>query len=279
MSRIFDQRSCKLGEGPLWHPERDQLFWFDILNKRLLSRSGDEELCWQFDEHVSAAGWIDRSRLLIASETKLFQFNVETHDSRTVALLESEDPTTRSNDGRADPFGGFWIGTMGKNGERNAGAIYRYYGGEVHKLYAGVTISNAICFAPDASCAYFTDTLSRTIKKVALDKNGWPTADPETAIDLNAAGQNPDGAVADSEGNLWVALWGDGRVAKYTPEGTHIADQLFNARQITCPAFGGPNLSTLHATSAAIDLEGVLEGLTFAAGTHVTGQREHQVRL
>ena len=79
---IFDTRPCTLGEGPLWHPERQQLFWFDIIGKRLMTRSdaepgaGPEE--WQFAEHCSAAGWIDRDRLLIASEIALFRFILAT---------------------------------------------------------------------------------------------------------------------------------------------------------------------------------------------------------
>ena len=67
MSTVFDERQCTLGEGPLWHPERQQLFWFDILNKRLLSRDNGTEKTWQFDEYVSAAGWVSRTELVIAS--------------------------------------------------------------------------------------------------------------------------------------------------------------------------------------------------------------------
>ena len=92
---------------------------------------------WQFDEHVSAAGWIDHDRLLIASETRLFSFNLATQAQQTVVALEAKDPRTRSNDGRADPWGGFWIGTMGKQAEAGLGGIYRYYQGTLRPLYSG----------------------------------------------------------------------------------------------------------------------------------------------
>ena len=75
---VFDKRSCRLGEGPLWHPERKQLFWFDILDKKFLSRQGDNQLEWAFDEHVSAAGWVSKDELLIASESQLFLFHLKT---------------------------------------------------------------------------------------------------------------------------------------------------------------------------------------------------------
>ena len=114
MSEVFDATPCELGEGPLWHLERNQLFWFDIIGMRLHAREGDETRTWQFGEHVSAAGWIDRDRLLIASETALFSFDLGTGRHETVCPLEADEPRTRSNDGRADPWGGFWIGTMGK---------------------------------------------------------------------------------------------------------------------------------------------------------------------
>ncbi|MEC9403075.1 MAG: SMP-30/gluconolactonase/LRE family protein, partial [Pseudomonadota bacterium] len=200
MSTVFDERQCTLGEGPLWHPERQQLFWFDILNKRLLSRDNGTEKTWQFDEYVSAAGWVSRTELLIASSSKLFLFNLETEASAKICDLEADNAVTRSNDGRADPKGGFWIGTMGFGAEKNAGSIYRYYKGELRKLFSDITISNAICFSPDGKTAYFADTDTLTIQKVALDAEGWPAGAPSLFVDLSADGFNPDGAVVDSEG-------------------------------------------------------------------------------
>ena len=68
MSEIYDDTLCQLGEGPLWHPERQALFWFDIVNGRLYCRENDQTRHWQFDDMVSAAGWVDRDTLIIASE-------------------------------------------------------------------------------------------------------------------------------------------------------------------------------------------------------------------
>ncbi len=118
---LWDDRACKLGEGPLWHPERKQLFWFDILGQKLLTRTDSGPIEWHFDEIVSAAGWVDDSTLLIASETALFTFDLNSAESEFIAPLEADTPATRSNDGRADPWGGFWIGTMSKTAETGAG--------------------------------------------------------------------------------------------------------------------------------------------------------------
>ena len=279
MSTVFDDRRCQLGEGPLWHPERQQLFWFDILKKRLLTRENGAAKSYQFGEHVSAAGWVDKDALLIASQSRLFLFDLATQTEQTICDLEADDTLTRSNDGRADPQGGFWIGTMGFNAEAGAGSIYRYYRGELRQLFSGMTITNAICFSTDGKSAYFADTDTQIIQTVALDDAGWPAAAPVVFADLSAGGHYPDGAVVDSQGYLWNAQWGANRVARYAPDGRFVCELSFAARQVSCPAFGGSDLRTLFATTAAVDLAGDDEGRTYFAQTDVHGQAEHRVIL
>ena len=275
---VFDAHPCALGEGPLWHPTRKALFWFDILGKQLFCK-GEARQAWSFDEHVSAAGWVDHDTLLLASATGLWRFDIASGARELVVALEADTPVTRSNDGRADPQGGFWIGTMGCAAEAHAGAIYRYYKGEVRKLFADITISNAICFAPCGRLAYFTDTFSKRIQRVALDGDGWPTGAPAVFLDLRADGLNPDGAVVDRDGNLWNAQWAAGRVACYDPQGRYLRHVAVPASQATCPAFGGAEASTLFVTSAATGVEEAQGGMTFFENVGVQGQQEHQVIL
>lgn len=272
---IFDDTQCQLGEGPLWHPLRKQFFWFDILGHRLHTKGQH----WQFDTFVSAAGWVDETALIVASAQALHHFNIETGAHHEICGLEAENPVTRSNDGRADPQGGFWIGTMGVKADQHAGAIYRFYKGELRKLFAPITISNAICFAPDGKTAYFTDTPTQKIMRVSLDADGWPVGEPTCHIDLSATALRPDGAVVDVNGNLWSAQWGAGRVAGYATDGTFIESFGFPADQTSCPAFGGDDMTTLFCTSAAIGLQGPDQGKTFATLTRYTGQAEHRVLL
>ncbi|WP_103258400.1 SMP-30/gluconolactonase/LRE family protein [Tabrizicola aquatica] len=241
---IHDARPCELGEGPLWHPIREDLYWFDILNRTLHSQTRS----WTFPEIVSAAGWISRDELLIASESGLYRFDLTTEARQVVALAGSAE--TRSNDGRADRQGGFWFGTMGKKAEKGAGAIWRWYRGELRQLFKGVTIPNSICFTLDGA-AHFSDTATGQVMKVALDTAGWPVGEPEVWLDLARAGLNPDGAVIDAEGRFWNAQWGAGRVACYAPDGSFVqAVETPDAPQSSCPAFGGPDLSTLFITTA-----------------------------
>lgn len=279
---IFDDRPCALGEGPLWHPLRSQLFWFDILNKRLMSRTDAGQQEWHFLEMVSAAGWIAADRLLIASETRLFSFDLETGAEKTVVALEADQMSNRSNDGRADPQGGFWIGTMGKGAEPGAGSIWRYYKGEMRRLFPKITISNSIAFPPDGKTAQFSDTATGRVMRVALDKDGWPKGEPDVFLDLKAEGLNPDGAVVDETGLTWLAEWGASRVAAYAPDGTRQRSVPFDAPHTSCPAFGG---DTLFCTTALQGMDGAarasfpLAGMTFMATGVARGQAEHQVIL
>lgn len=285
-AEVFDSTRCSLGEGPLWHPIRKQLFWFDILQKRMLARRGDDLQIWFFSEMVSAAGWVDLEHLLIASETQLFVFNVEDGAKEHLVMLERENTVTRSNDGRADPWGGFWISTMGHQAEAGAGSIYRYYRGQMKKLFGELTIPNAISFSPDRKSACYTDTATGKVMRQPLDVlNGWPEGEAQVMVDLEGQTGGPDGAVFDARGNLWIAEWGAGRVGVYAPDGQFLGAHEQPAKQCSCPAFIGPELTDLVVTTATqgMSAEDIRQepqaGHTFVHRGVGAGQKEHQVIL
>lgn len=285
LARLHDDRVCALGEGPLWHPERRQLFWFDITGQRLLSRDGDTPLEWRWDEAVSAAGWVDRDTLLVAGASGLWRFDIGTGDRERLVALEADRPDTRSNDGRADPQGGFWIGTMGREAQTGEGSIYRYFRGEVRRIYQQITIPNAICYSPDGDTAYFADTPRGAIWKQRIDRAGWPAGEPEIFADFSGMGLAPDGAVCDAEGNVWVAQWGTWRVACHGPDGRFVRALSCGAAHVTCPAFGGDGFHRMFVTSAASDLaDGDMAhhsggGRTWVADMDVAGIAERRVVL
>lgn len=278
---IFDDRVCALGEGAFWHPDRAEFFWFDILGKTLHSTAKS----YHFDHMVSACGWVDRDTLVIASERALVRFDLATGSETHLCNLEADNATTRSNDGRADPWGGFWISTMGLNAEANAGSIYRYSGGELHQLFSDITIPNAICFAPDKSCAYFSDSSAGLVWRQPLDNLGWPKGDRTVFLDFSDQDFGPDGAVTDSNGTFWNAQWGAGRVAAYDPNGQFIHTVSLPAAHTSCPAFGGPDLTDLYVTSATQgltdqDLAKTPEhGQTFVVNAVSTGLPEPRIIL
>jgi len=175
---------------------------------------------------------------------------------------------------------------MGRYGQHGAGSIYRYYTGELRQLVPGVTCPNAICFSPDGAFAYYADTsLSRIWRQRLGDTHGWPAGAPVVFLDLSSHGLNPDGAVVDAGGNMWVAQWGAYLVAAYAPDGRFLTAVTFPAALISCPAFGGSDLATLFTTSATQDLSPMARaaqpqaGKTFVTRVSARGQPEHRVRL
>lgn len=275
---IYDDRTCTLGEGPLWHPLRKQLIWFDIVNHALLT-AGHQT---QFDRAVSAAGWVDENRVLIASETDLFLFDLRDGSSDPVLPLEADNQITRSNDGRADPQGGFWIGTMGHNAEPGAGALYRFYRGELRQIRDGVTIPNATCFSPDGRHAYFADTAEQIVWRYTLGADGWPDPAPGIYLDHRGTDVNPDGAIIDADGRFICAEWGGSRLACYSPSGYLVEEIYLPVPQPTCPAFGS---GALYVTTAHQGLSGTAlesaphSGKTFHIPVDFAGQQEHRVIL
>jgi len=174
---------------------------------------------------------------------------------------------------------------MGKSAQTEAGSIYRCYQGQVHKLFGNLTIPNAICFAPDRSCAFFADTAIGIVWRQPLDGDGWPLGLRTVFLDFSDQSFGPDGAVTDAQGNFWNAQWGAGRVAAYDQSGTFLRAVDLPAGQTSCPAFGGPDLSDLFVTSAtenlsAQDLKTTPEhGQTFVVKGVSKGIAEPQIIL
>lgn len=244
-------RHYELGEGALWADER--LYWFDIAAGCLYAwRPGEDEVCcWEFDQPVSSAAALEGGGLIVASDSALLRFDPETGASCHLVPLEADNRLTRSNDGRADRHGGFWISTMGKAGEAGMGGIWRYFQGQLRRLRTGLTIPNAICFSPDGGCAYFADTAVDTIWRWRLDAEGWPLGEPDEFVACSKIGGGPDGAVVDSAGYIWNARWGAGQLVRLAPcDGRIVETVRLSASQPSCPVFGGSDLGTIYVTSA-----------------------------
>ena len=281
--RIFGPR-CTLGEGPLWHPGQQRLYWFDIPEGRLHACNGlgGQYHSWEFGEPASAAGWLDDDRLLVATASGLQEFNIITGRWDEVIGLEADNPVTRSNDGRIGPDGSFWIGTMARDGSFRQGAFYRYHKGQLDCLAKPISIPNATCFSPDGRTAYLADTGQNLIWRWSLDESGNPVGDKEVHINLKEHRFNPDGAVCDAEGYLWNAQWGAWRIVRYAPDGSEDRVIELPVSQPTCPAFGGADLKTLFITSACDGLsEKEMEkqpdaGMTLAIELDVAGLPEHR---
>jgi sugar lactone lactonase YvrE len=252
-ARLLIDSQCALGEGPVWHAERQQLFWLDINNRQLFAASaeGDLQNSWSFEEIMAAIAIVDRETLVLVGETGLKRLDLESGALTHLIDIERDVPTNRGNDSRVHPSGAFWIGTMVKEEGPKDGAVYHYQGGKLERIIANAAIPNATCFSPDGRTAYWTDTPTQRILKCETDaQTGMPIGGWTLFADVSEHRGYPDGAVVDSEGFIWNARWGGSCVIRYAPDGT--IDRIIEVpvSQVTCPAFGGPDLKRLFITTA-----------------------------
>lgn len=250
---ILSDIDCHLGEGPSYDPLVDTLFWFDIVGCRLFEKPwpDGETTAHDLPMMASAIAAVDRKRQALLTETGIHLRDRATGALTLVQPIEADYPATRSNDARVHPSGAFWIGTMGKKAEREAGAIYWYRRGELRLIYPGITIPNSICFSPDGAFAYFADTALNRVWKVECDPaNGMPTGEPEIFLDHGGQPGGIDGSVTDIEGRLWNARWGAGALDCYDAAGNRVMRIDMPAARSSCPAFVGPNADRLVVTSA-----------------------------
>lgn len=289
-AELFIDSRCELGEGPLWHPLQERLFWFDILNKTLFSATAGGIMVdrFIFDATVTAAGVIDMDHLAIASIAGIYRLQLSTDTREVMVALEPDNVVARTNDGRVDPTGGLWIGTMGLKdpGTVAAGALYQVRQGKVTKLLPDIYIPNATSFSPDGRRAYFADTIKGNILTVEIDpETGLPRGDWSELVPAGQHPGAPDGAVVDSEGFLWNARWGGSCVIRFAPDGR--VDRIVNlpVSRVTCPAFGGKDLKTLYITTAREGMkpneiaEEPTAGSLFSIDVDVSGQSEHLVTI
>jgi sugar lactone lactonase len=284
---VLSAERCHLGEGPTYDAVTDTAWWFDILEGRLFEANlGSERLrIHRLGRMASALARVDAERQLIVAEDGLYMRSISDGSMRLYCPLEADNPATRSNDARVHPSGTFWIGTMGRKAEAEAGAIYALYRGEILRLYVNVTIPNAICFSPDGALGYFADTSRNVLNRVVLDPaTGLPRGAPEVLLRHHGIG-GLDGAVVDADGLIWNACWGGGCIDIYSPQGEHLRCLRVPARQASCPAFVGQDLSRLLVTSAwqgmdeearAADPE---HGRTFLMDVAARGRPEPDVKL
>jgi sugar lactone lactonase len=284
---VLAEARCHLGEGPAYDAVSDTAWWFDILEKRLYEvRLADGAVCqYPLPVMASALAFIDDTHQLIAADDGLYVRTLADGRLTPVAPLEADNPATRSNDGRAHPSGAFWIGTMGRQAEPGAGAIYAFRAGELTRLFAGVTIPNAICFSPDGATGYFADTRTNVLCRVPLDPaTGLPIGAPRTLHTHGGRG-GLDGAVVDAEGRIWCAIWGGARLHAYSPEGELVRRVSVPARQPSCPVFVGADFKRLLVTSAYEGMDEAARaadphhGRTFLLDVGATGRPEPRVRL
>lgn len=280
------------GEAATWSAAEGRLYWVDI--NRFLIHALDAATgavrSFHFHEPVTALALTDRPGVMIAALASRLILWTPATDARAPFGEELDAwPEARMNDGRADPLGRFWVGSMGNNvgpdGEalpvRDGLGVLMRYGpdGSRAVIETGIGISNTVAWSPDGTRFYFGDTLRNEIRVWDFDLATGEIANPRPFFAGFERG-GPDGSAVDAEGYLWNARYGGGCVVRVAPDGRVDRVVEMPAANCTTCAFGGPDLRTLYVTTArAGDPGRRLAGSLFALRVETPGLPERVARL
>jgi sugar lactone lactonase YvrE len=172
-------------------------------------------------------------------------------DGTLRSLADVAPEGARMNDAACDPQGRFWAGTKAHDNHLGGGALYRLdRDGRTEQMLDGLTISNGLGWSPDGGTMYLADTIPRVIHAFAFDGERGTITDGRVLIEVPEEAGAPDGLTVDADGDLWVAIWGGGRVRRHAPDGSLREELLVPAAETTSCAFGGQGLNRLYVTTA-----------------------------
>jgi len=271
---------ARLGEGVLWHPAEECVYWVDILESTLhrLGMDGARR-SWRFPGAISAVVPCIGGTMMATFRDGLYQLDLDAESATRLLQLESDLPGNRFNDGAVDTRGAFWFGSMDEGERAQTGQFYRLScAGELERLdqLGRFCITNGPAFSLDGRWVYFTDSVERRIYRAPLDARGRPGS-RQTFVVLGEDDGHPDGMCTDSGGGVWVSHFGAGRVTRFTADGD--VDRVLDvpAPNVTKCAFGGTDYATLYITTARKGLSAAqlerypLSGGLFAAGVESSG--------
>lgn len=261
MMEVMTEARHELGECILWCERSGRLLWTDIPAATLWAHSPStgKTSSWPMPERLCSfalTGSDDRLLLGLASGLAFFTFSsgAVTH----ILDVEAELPATRINDGRCDRQGRFVFGMFNQDPGLKApvGSFYRLnLDLTLERLPLGqVAIANSICFSPDGRRMYFADSVTREIRCCDYNPCSGEVGESRTFVAAAAAPGEPDGSTVDADGCLWTTRWGAAQVMRFTPDGRLDRVLELAVPQPSCPAFGGPGLSTLYVTSAHLGM-------------------------
>lgn len=283
-----------VGESALWHEVESALYWVDIDGRtvnRLHAASGKFS-SWKMGSQPSALAIDEHNCLVVATRHGLLRLNT-TDGSETPLTDAPYDPAkVRFNDGRVDPQGRFWIGTMYEPRDQPAAEMFVFERDHLRRAWSGgMTNSNGLAWSLDGRTMYHADTTTHRIDCYDFDPATGEHSNRRTirtfASDKSAAdyGGRPDGATMDSEGMYWVAMFEGARVLRIAPDGEILREIRLPVRCPTSVCFGGPDLRTLYITSASHGRSAdelaqyPLSGKVLSIKLDVAGREEPEYRM
>jgi D-xylonolactonase len=249
-----------LGEGPIWVAREQALYWVDIKTPSVwrLDWATRATRSWTPPWRVGAIAPRLEGGFIAATEAGFALADFEEDIFELIGNPEEDIPGNRFNDGKVDPAGCFWAGTMDDAEQATTGALYRLDAMlEWQCVDHGYHVTNGPAFSPDGRILYHSDSAIRTVYRFPIAADGSVGA-RETFLRFDQDAGYPDGMTSDIEGCLWIAFWDGGCVRRFSPEGV-LLDQIdVPTQRPTSCAFGGPEFDRLFITSARIGLDDVL---------------------
>lgn len=267
---VLDAKAL-LAEGPSWDSQRKSLYWVDILANKFCRwdpRTGVNEE-FPVGESVGAVvPNIDGDVLLVTKDGfKRYEFATK----QLIPIVDPEEhlPGNRFNDGKCDPCGRFWAGTMDHAEKGVTGALYCLdKDHSCRKMFEGVGISNGMDWSPDKKHMYYIDSMSQKILCFNFDLAEGRISEPSVLIDFKDEEGLPDGMTVDEEGMLWIAHWDGWQVSRWNPYTKQRLGTIHvPVARVTSCAFGGDELDTLYITTASVGLTSTeLKNQPFSGG-------------
>ncbi len=246
-----------LGEGSIWHPDEKLLYWIDIEGKALhvYDPAAATDRVIPVGSRIGTVVPASKGEMVVALQSGITRIDPRT-GKMTLLNAPLTDPKVRFNDGKCDPSGRFWVGTMALDTHKYGAVLYRYdTDGSIHTLLDSVTISNGIVWTKDKKTMYYNDTPTGTVQAFDYDDKTGAISRRRVAITIPPGSGSPDGMTIDNEDKLWVALWGGSMVARFDPiTGQLLQKVLVPAPNVTSCAFGGKNLDILYITTARLGM-------------------------
>ena len=248
---------AELGEGPLWMAEAGQLWFVDILGRQVhrCAADGEDRRSWAMPQRVGfvlplAAG---SGEFVVGLQGGLQRFKPATGELTPLLDVERHQPHNRINDGHVDASGRLWFGTMHLDAAQPTGTLYRLSAlGTLMPSDGPYACTNGPAFSPDGRTLYHTDTMRGQVFAFDVGDSGNLSA---KRLLLQVQDGYPDGTAVDAEGHLWIALFGGGRIERYTPQGRRVQTLPMPCSNITKLAFGGADLHTAFVTTARNGLD------------------------
>lgn len=250
---------CQLGEGPIWDEKSKTILWVDIINGEV------HQFCTERLEHkitkighqISALALKSSGGIVAALENGFAQVDLKKNKITYIKQVEEYLPHNRFNDGKCDPAGRFWAGTMDAiEGKEGAGNLYAIENQAVSIKIKNVTCSNGMAWSPDCKTFYFIDTPTLQVSAYDYDITSGIIRNKRIIFSIPKQDGYPDGMTIDTEGMLWVAHWGGWKVSRWNPfTGEHLLNIPLPVSQVTSCTFGGKHLDDLYITSAATGLD------------------------